>query len=92
MEKKIEFDNLHGDENAKKLFIVTNIDEDDAEDTTSSMWLANDEDHLFDLVKEEYVGESDEDDDEDDEDDPVAEAFDNDWGFTILYKEVGTVK
>ena len=88
MEKKIQFDNLHGDENGKKLFIVTFVDEDDSEDTSSSMWLANDEDHLFDLVKEEYVGETD----EDDEDDPVAEAFENDWGFTILYKEVGTVK
>jgi hypothetical protein len=91
MEKKIQFDNLHGDENGKKLFIVTVIDEDDAEDTSSSMWLANDEDRLFDLVKEEYVGEPDEDG-EYDEDDPVAKAFDNDWGLTILYKEVGTVK
>lgn len=91
MEKTIEFENVHGDENGKKLFVVTVIDEDDAEDTTSAMWLANDEDHLYDLVKEEYVGEPDEDG-EYDEDDPIAASFDDDWGLTILYKEVGTVK
>jgi hypothetical protein len=99
MEKKIEFNGIEGDMNAKKLFVVTTIDEDDAEDTVSRMWLANDEDHLHDLVKSYYVGDEDEDEDEDDEDseydymrESVGEQFENDWGFTILYTEVGNVK
>lgn len=85
MVKTIEFDNLHGDKNGKKLFVVTIIDSDDSEDSKSELWLANDEDHLYELVKEKCVG------DDEEEDEFMIQAFEDDWGFTILSTEVGKV-
>jgi len=75
---------VKGDLTGKKLFVVVTIDKDDSEDSTTELWRANDEDHLQDLVKEEYVG-----DDFEDEDNPFSEQFDEDWGFSILVTEIG---
>ena len=41
----------YGDPNGKELYIVTTIDEDDSEDTDADLWKANDELHLYILVK-----------------------------------------
>ena len=75
---------VKGDLTGKKLFVVVTMDKDDSEDSTTELWRANDEDHLQDLVKEEYVG-----DDFEDEDNPFSEQFDEDWGFSILVTEIG---
>lgn len=76
MKLEINFHNLFGDPKGEKLFIVIN-DEDE-----SSLWLANDENHLQQLVRDEYLGEFD-------EDDTIVESFDLDWGYNILFNEVG---
>ncbi len=75
---------VKGDLTGKKLFVVVTMDKDDSEDSTTELWRANDEDHLQDLIKEEYVG-----DDFEDEDNPFSEQFDEDWGFSILVTEIG---
>jgi len=74
---------VKGDLTGKKLFVVVTIDQEDSEDSTTELWRANDEDHLQDLVKEEYVGD-------DFEGTPGEDSlFDGDWGFSILVTEIG---
>ena len=82
---RVTFNNVHGDLKADKIFIVTKVDTEDSEDSSSDIWFANDEDHLYELVKEEYLGDDFEDDD------PFKLGFDDDWGISILYTEIGTI-
>jgi hypothetical protein len=92
MKMLIDFEDLHGDtEEGNILFLVTVVDTEDPEDTTTNVWVANDEEHLYDLVKEEFVGD-DEDEDEDEDEDPIARNFENDWGINILFQEIGQVQ
>jgi len=77
-----------GDPNGKALFIVTTIDTDDTEDTTSAIWQANDEDHLYDLVRESYVGDEDEEDFMGEE---MSDRFEDDWGINILSKYIANI-
>jgi hypothetical protein len=77
MQINVNFYNLRGDAKGKKLFIV-------ADDESSSVWLADDAAHLEQLVREDYLGEAD-------VDDPIVESFDFDWGYTILFSEIGEV-
>lgn len=70
-----------------KLFIVTFIDEEDLEDTIIEVWVAKDENELYDLVQSSKVP-----DDMDEEDEALVEMkseFADDWGLKILYKEIG---
>ena len=69
------------DAESKTLFVLVVVDQDDTEDTMTELWLARDEDHLYDIVKDDRVGE----------DEFLADKFDEDWGFNLLYKEVGKV-
>jgi hypothetical protein len=80
----------YGDPNGKELYIVTTIDEDDSEDTDADLWKANDELHLYILVKETYLGEEP-DDPEDFSDAELALKFERDWGMTILYKKIANI-
>jgi hypothetical protein len=79
---------VKGDLTGKKLFVVVTIDQEDSEDSTTELWRANDEDHLQDLVKEEYVGDEFGDDEEFFGQSP-SDIFDEDWGFSILVTEIG---
>jgi hypothetical protein len=46
----------------KKLFVVTWIDSDDSEDTKIEIWIANDDDDLYDLIVKESVSAYDSED------------------------------
>jgi hypothetical protein len=89
--KLLETEKIQGDLTGALLFLVTTIDTDDAEDTTSEFWQANDEDQLYNLVKQSYVGE-----DFMEEDDFMSEQlidkFDEDWGINILYKHIANIE
>jgi len=69
-----------------KLYIVTVVDTDDSEDSYSYLHSAHDEDHLFEQLKKKYVG--DEDDYMSEE---IVQQFEDDWGSTILFFEVGKI-
>ena len=79
---------VKGDLTGKKLFVVVTIDKDDSEDSSTQLWRAKSQDHLYDLVKEEYVGDDFEDDEEFFGQSP-SDIFDEDWGFSILVTEIG---
>lgn len=80
---------LEGDLNAKELFILTTVDRDDPEDTTSVLWQANDEDHLYELVKNMYCGYPDEQDESMFM--RLVDKFDEEWGITILYTKIANI-
>jgi hypothetical protein len=65
------------------LYTVIFIDEDDHEDTNIELWKANDEDHLYEQVKEEVVQSS--------EERMENTIFDDSWGYTILHKFIGAL-
>lgn len=81
---KVKFKDPQGDLKATEIFIVTFIDHDDSEDSTSAIWIANDEHHLYDLVKASCV----------DEDDLMeqfmSDRFEEGWGMEILYTHIGS--
>lgn len=92
MKIEITDSKIKGNPKGLKLFTVTTVDSEDSEDTQTELWLADNEDQLQDLVKEEYTGIDPDDDKElDDEDSAMSDKFDEDWGIEILYNEVGTV-
>ena len=75
--------------NGKKLYIITIVDDEDTEDTHSYLQRANDEDDLYNQVKNDLVGDLAE---EEMEDDPTANAFEDDWGIKILYSFIGEIQ
>jgi hypothetical protein len=90
MDINFKDDLIEGEGN--KLYSVVIVDNDDEEDTSVLFFRANDEDHLFDEVKLFFIGY---DNVEEAKDDPMWEAisndFENDWGHSILVKELGEV-
>ena len=75
--------------NGKKLYIITIVNDEDTEDTHSYLQRANDEDDLYNQVKNDLVGDLAE---EEMEDDPTANAFEDDWGIKILYSFIGEIQ
>ena len=68
------------------LYALIQVDQDDAEDTTISLWRADSEDHLYDQVAEEFY-------DGEDPEDFMGPNFDEEiWGFLWLPKYIGAVK
>lgn len=90
---KITINSIYGEEiPGNLLFVVTEIDGDDHEDTKTQVWAAKDAEHLRKMVKEHYTGVSEDLLKEDDnEEHPSANQFDDDWGFEILYNEIGKI-
>jgi hypothetical protein len=74
----------------KNLYIITVVDQDDTEDTASYLYRADDEDHLYQQLKADYVGDFEEDGD-DFMDKEIEKRFEDDWGFSILFFEVGEI-
>ena len=72
-----------------KLYIVTFVDREDSEDTKTETWGAKDDDELYDIVKENTVGQKA---DFDTEEDPIEQKFEEDWGLEILYESIGTIQ
>lgn len=72
----------------KNLYIITVVDQDDTEDTTSYLYRADDEDHLYQQLKADYVGIDGEGDFMEKQ---IEKQFEDDWGFSILFFEVGKI-
>jgi len=81
----------------KKLFAVAWIDSDDCEDTKIELWIANDDDDLYDLIVAESVSAYERDGivDEGEVDSAVLDIYrksiEDSWGSEILYAEIGTI-
>ena len=67
-----------------KLWGVIHVDLDDTCDSGLSMWLANDETHLKEQVKEDWLGEEEEDWLHEE----LEKNFEESWGYSVLPKEI----
>jgi hypothetical protein len=94
---------VRGPADGKFLYAVVNIDEQDIEDSSIELWAANDEDHLKQLVKDDYVGDPDDgeiekpktenDENFDESYTFLADNFENeDWGYVIQFELIGEIK
>jgi hypothetical protein len=82
MDLKVNFDwdQPHG--KGKILWAVISVDTDDAEDSNVSLWRADDEEHLYDQVKADWVGDACEE---------IADDFEEDWAYRIIPKRLGEI-
>lgn len=74
----------------KKLFAVIWIDSDDSEDTKTELWIANDENDLYDLIMED-VSDRLECEGNEESADIYEKHVENSWGIEILPREIGTI-
>jgi hypothetical protein len=65
----------------KLVWAVISVDEEDHEDSNVTIWRADSEEHLYDQVKKEMVGDDEE----------YQEEFEDAWGYKILPKRIGEV-
>jgi len=81
MDLKVNFDwdQPHG--TGKFLWAIISVDEDDAEDSNVSLWRADDEEHLYDQVKADWVGDDAE----------IADDFEESWNYRIIPKRLGEI-
>ena len=75
----LDWDYPHGE--GKILWAVISVDVDDAEDSNVSLWRADSEEHLYDQVKADWVGDDEE----------IADDFEEDWNYRIIPKRLGEV-
>jgi hypothetical protein len=76
----LDWDQPHGE--GKILWAVISVDTDDAEDSNVSLWRADSEEHLYEQVKADWLGEDEEE---------LADDFEEDWGYKIIPKRLGEV-
>jgi hypothetical protein len=75
----LDWDQPHG--TGKILWAVISVDLEDAEDSNVSLWRADSEEHLYDQVKADWVGNDEE----------IADDFEEDWAYRIIPKRLGEV-
>lgn len=68
----------------KKKWVVIRIDLEDSEDSQIDFYEATDEDSLYDVVLDDYIGGGEEDPMGED----IKQWFQDSWGLSILFKEV----
>jgi len=78
---------IKGDPKGKALFTITQVDVEDAEDTTVNLWRANDHDHLQELYIKEHTTE-----DDTPNDDYIVSQIEEDWGLIIIPQEIAIFK
>ena len=61
------------------LWCLISIDRDDPQDSVVNFWLADSEDDLYEQIKEDW-----------EIDEYMEEQFEEDWGYYILPKLIGT--
>lgn len=83
MELKVNFDWDYPHGEGKILWAVISVDEDDSEDSNVSLWRADSEEHLYDQIKADWVGDDDEYD--------IAEDFEESWNYKIIPKRLGEI-
>jgi hypothetical protein len=76
----LDWDQPHGE--GKILWAVISVDEDDYEDSNVSLWRADSEEHLYEQVKADWLGEDAEE---------LADDFEEDWAYKIIPKRLGEV-
>jgi hypothetical protein len=76
----LDWDQPHGE--GKILWAVISVDTDDAEDSNVSLWRAESEEHLYEQVKADWLGEDAEE---------LADDFEEDWRYKIIPKRLGEV-
>lgn len=81
MELKINFDWGYPHGTGKILWAIISVDEDDSEDSNVSLWRADSEEHLYDQVKTDWVGDDEE----------IADDFEEAWAYKIIPKRIGEV-
>ena len=78
-------DDIQGDKEAKTLYLVTFVDQDDTEDTHSELWRAHDGDNLYDQILEDRAEGAD-------DRELFEEEFEEKWGIEVLKKIIGTIE
>jgi hypothetical protein len=76
----LDWDQPHGE--GKILWAVISVDEEDTEDSNVSLWRADSEEHLYDQVKRDWVGEDEEE---------LGDDFEEAWAYKIIPKRMGEV-
>ena len=76
----LDWDQPHGE--GKILWAVISVDEEDTEDSNVSLWRADSEEHLYDQVKADWVGEDEEE---------LGDDFEEAWAYKIIPKRMGEV-
>jgi hypothetical protein len=75
----LDWDQPHG--KGKIIWAIISVDLDDAEDSNVSLWRADDEEHLYDQVKADWVGDDAE----------IADDFEESWNYRIIPKRLGEI-
>lgn len=81
MELKVNLDWDYPHGAGQFIWAVISVDEDDAEDSNVSLWRADSEEHLYDQVKADWVGD----------DEVIADDFEDAWTYKIIPKRIGEV-
>ena len=81
MDLKVNFDWDYPHGAGKFLWAVISVDEDDSEDSNVSLWRADDEEHLYDQVKRDWVGDDEE----------IVDDFEEAWAYRIIPKRLGEI-
>lgn len=69
-----------------RLYAIIYVDQDDSEDTSMNLWRADDEDHLYDQLSENYY-------DGEDPEDFMGPNFEEEiWGLLYLPTYIGQIK
>ncbi len=88
--KVIITEKIHGE--GKLLFTVTRVDREDCEDTTTDLWLADDENHLEEELKMDFYNVESAEELEEMEEDPFGPIWDDEYGFSIIPNLIGKIK
>jgi hypothetical protein len=88
--KVIITEQIHGE--GELLFLVATVDREDCEDTTTELWLAEDESHLEEQLKMDFYGVESVEELEEMEEDEFGPIWDDEYGFSIIPKLIGKIK
>jgi len=82
MDLKVNFDWEYPHGAGKFLWAIISVDVEDSEDSNVSLWRADDEEHLYNQIKTDWVGEDSEE---------ASEDFEEDWAYRIIPKRLGEI-
>lgn len=83
MELKVNFNSDYPHGEGQFIWAVISVDEDDAEDSNVSLWRADSEEHLYNQIKADWIGDDDEYD--------IGDDFEEDWNYRIIPKRLGEI-
>ena len=86
----VDLEITNGDHDGPLLYAVNFVDEDDTEDSTVEIYRAKDEEDLYEQVRYGCIGDTEDDLDEDLK--SGHKRFEEEWGISILFTEIGLIK